>query len=30
MSALGCCVLFLAMVAIVKWSYTKKELVQGG
>lgn len=30
MSALGCCVLFLAMVAIVKWSYTNKELTQGG
>jgi hypothetical protein len=27
--ALGCCGLFLAMVAIVKWSYTKRELMQG-
>jgi hypothetical protein len=27
--ALGCCVLFLAMVAIVKWSYTNRELPQG-
>lgn len=28
-TALGCCVLFLAMVAIVKWSYTIKEMPQG-
>lgn len=28
--AIGGCVLFLAMVAIVKWSYTNKELAQGG
>ena len=27
--ALGCCGLFLAMVAIVKWSYTKREFMQG-
>lgn len=27
--ALGCCGLFLAMVAIVKWTYTKRELMQG-
>jgi len=30
LTALGCCGLFLAMVAIVKWSYTNRELVQGG
>lgn len=29
LTALGCCGLFLAMVAIVKWSYTKRELMQG-
>ena len=28
--ALGCCVLFLLMVVIVKWSYAKKEFIQGG
>lgn len=30
LTALGCCGLFLAMVAIVKWSYTNRELAQGG
>ncbi|RYY75765.1 MAG: hypothetical protein EOO52_09380 [Gammaproteobacteria bacterium] len=27
--AVGCCLLFVAMVVVVKWSYTKKEFIQG-
>lgn len=29
-AAVGCCLLFVAMVIVVKWSYTKKEFIQGG
>ncbi len=28
-TALGCCMLFVAVVAVVKWSYKKKEFIQG-